>query len=106
MRSNRASGAYYEMRSRKYLEKMGYKCERARAQFIPGTFRAVRYDFFNCADLIAVKKDSVVFVQVKLNKKNVAEARKKLEALPAPYGSKWIHVWTKGAHNPEVEIVM
>jgi hypothetical protein len=107
MTTSRQKGNHYENRSVAYLMQMGYVCEKAPARIvmIAGRPRAMHYDFYGCVDIIAVKNDHVAFVQVKLGKSNVASGRRKLEDFIAPYGSKFLHIWVKGAHEPAVEMV-
>jgi len=111
MKSTRSTGVYYENRSKLYLEKMGYKVEKfyARLAFFGGKPHAMHHDGWGCVDMIGIRRDSVVFVQVKFlgvgSHGSLAETRRKLAALPAPAGSVWLHVWSSGAHKPECEMI-
>lgn len=111
MKSTRSIGNYYEARSKKYLEKMGYSVEKfyARLAFFGGKPHAMHHDGWGCIDQIGIKRDSVVFAQVKFlgpdSHGSLAETRRKLAALPAPAGSVWLHVWRPNAHKPEVEMI-
>ena len=60
-----ARGRYFELKAKRELEKFGWLVERA-----PMT--RFRHDFFGLWDLIAVKNNRVVFIQVACRRKPVA----------------------------------
>lgn len=90
------------------MERIGYQVEKAHARivWIKGHPRSIQHDFWGCVDLIGTKSESIVFVQVKFGRHNLSPAIKKMEALKAPPGSKYIHIWNKGGHLPEVEQIL
>lgn len=101
---SRGTGA--EDRSKKLMEERGYKVEKARAKvvWIHGRPISLPYDFFGAFDLICVKETDFVMIQVKSSKVkesylHLAEARKKINNVPAPNGSKLLHVWIKNEKN-------
>jgi hypothetical protein len=105
MTTSRQVGAYYERRSKLFLERQGYLVEKARAFFIPGTFKAVHHDFFGVVDLIGIKRDHICLIQVKFLGLNshLGTVRADLAALPAPPDTVYLHIWRKGASRPEIE---
>ena len=108
--TTRSVGNYYEKKSVEFLKRMGYVCERTRAKvvWIKGRPISLHADMFGCIDVVGLKEDSVVFVQVKfcgLSGTHVSsQMRKDLAALPAPMGSVMLHIWRTGASRPEVEV--
>lgn len=112
----RNKGNYYEKKSIKFLEKQGYACEQAKPKIIwifkngKRTPITKSYDFFQCADIIALGPEDTLLVQVKHEgeKTNLwlAEVRRKFQKLPKADNRKYIiHVWKKGDKTPEIEYV-
>ena len=121
----KSSGTDAENRSKALMESRGYQVEKARAKVVWIKSRPISlpYDFFGAFDLICVTSGayvgekitlpSVVFIQVKSSKVkesylHLAEARKKMNAVAAPNGSKLLHIWVKnekGRWNVEEEVV-
>ena len=55
------------------------------------------------SDLLAVSSEEIIFVQVKLNKKNIADAVKEFNKFVFPDNAeRWIGVWTPRAREPEI----
>jgi len=116
-----SKGNYYKLKTKKWLEAKGYQVafmERMMWVFgRKGDMRRlipVKKDQFG-SDLLAMKgmvigKDGwaedhgeLIFVQVKLNRKNVAEAHKAFGKFEFPeFVEKWIVVWEPRAREPEV----
>lgn len=107
MKSASQKGSYYKMRSKKWLEAQGYSVgylERMQRIFKPGSTELifVKRDQF-ASDILAVNKDEVIFVQVKLGNKNTADAIRKFKEFPCPPPAKqWVMTWEVGARQPEI----
>ena len=101
-------GNYYKLRTKKWLEKKGYEVatlEKVFWIYKDGGNIPIKKDQF-ASDLLAVNREQVIFVQVKLNKKHVADARKQFAEHPFPdFVDKWIVVWEERAREPEIEEV-
>lgn len=117
VKTNKSVGNYYEKRSIKYLERMGYTCERTRPKviWIKGKPISLHADFFGCADIIAVRKTDIAFVQVKFRgentRLNMKAIKNKFEKLPnttcecgKPVLIKALHIWELNGHHPFVEL--
>lgn len=118
-RSAVAKGSYYKARTKRWLEGEGYQVaflERMMLLHIPekladdGTLREaarqlpIKRDQFG-SDLLAVRRDAVVFVQVKLGRKDVWDALREFaryEWPDTPAVKRWVVCWEKGAKTPEV----
>ena len=98
-------GSYYKARTKKWLEGKGYQVgflERMFMLYIKGKMIPIKRDQFG-SDLLAISKDELIFVQVKLNKKNIAGAYKEFDSfIFPPFAKKWIVVWTPRVKEPEV----
>lgn len=114
VRSAAAKGSHYKARTKQWLEKQGYSVGHLeRMMWIragqpcgvcaqPKMF-ATKKDQFG-ADLLAVRADMpVTFVQVKLNRHDIAAAVRIFGEFPFPTTARrWVVVWEKGAREPEV----
>ena len=77
------------------------KVERLVTYFKDGRKNAYSFDPFG-ADLIAMNKDQIVFVQVKSNKNAISEAKKNFDKYPFPdFVGRWIIV-CGDRDNPEI----
>ena len=100
-------GNYYKYKSKKWLEEKGYKVEYLeKLQRIydkkNNKVIFVKVDLF-ASDILAISKDEIIFVQVKLNKKNIAEAIKEFNKYPFPnFATRWVLVWTPRVGEPEI----
>lgn len=104
--SNSKKGSYYKLRTKKWLEEKGYQVgflERIHWLFKAGQRSIpIKKDQFG-SDLLAVNKEQVIFVQVKLNRKNIADARKEFSKYKFPdFADVWIVVWEPRAREPEI----
>lgn len=109
--SNAKKGSYYKLRTKKWLEGKGYEVaflERMMWIFTKDKTTGekkmipIKRDQFG-SDLLAVNSEQIIFVQVKLNKKNVADARAEFAKHVFPScAQKWIVVWEVRAREPEI----
>lgn len=103
-------GNYYKLRTKKWLEAKGYEVAfLERMMWIPdkrepGKLIPIKRDQMG-ADLLAMSKEHVVFVQVKLNRNNIGAARIEFAKHTFPESKeieKWIVVWEPRDREPEV----
>lgn len=105
--NNVAKGNRYKYKTKKWLEAQGFKVEyteivryffdRKKCKMIP-----MKKDLFY-SDLIAVRSDLILFVQVKVNKKNLSLSKALLRALEVPNNCcKWIVIWIPRKKEPEI----
>jgi|SRR5437899_9139222 len=106
-----ARGSYYQARSKKWLEAAGYVVGPLQLYGWIKTsdgLRPVKRDAFG-ADLLAVSRDLLVFVQCKGGeswRSGLAAARAAFARYPlAPSCAQWILGWSPGAREPDVIIV-
>jgi len=104
-------GQYYKIKTKAWLEKLGYQ-----VAYLEQTRRLITRDkktndlktiFIKQdqlgSDLFAVSEEWAILVQVKLGKKNVAEAAKEFEKYKTPsLVKKWIVVWQPKSREPEI----
>jgi hypothetical protein len=102
-------GNYYKLRTKKWLEAKGYSVAfLERMLWIPPKVKGdrmipVKRDQFG-ADLLAVNHDEIIFVQVKLNRKNIAAGRHEFARYTFPPSTqRWIVIWEPKAHEPDIE---
>ena len=107
--STNSKGTYYEKKSMDILEKRGYRVERAlpKVIWVKGRPLSIHHDFFGLFDLIAVRPDGMLFVQVKYYGENT-HARGKEDVkgaleFPAPVHSKLMHLWRKQGNKAVLE---
>jgi len=107
-RSNSAKGNYYKLRTKKWLEAKGYAVAfMERVMWIPpkepgGRMIPVKKDQFG-ADLLAVTATEIVFVQVKLNRNNIAAGRHEFAKFTFPTTTQqWIVIWEPRQREPEI----
>jgi hypothetical protein len=98
----KSKGTGAEDRSKALMESRGYQVEKARAKvvWIKGRPISLPYDFWGAYDLICVKEEGFLIIQVKSSSTgrvdaHLAEARKKMLAVRAPPGTRWLHKWEK-----------
>jgi hypothetical protein len=108
MASNASRGTYYRQRTKRWLEERGYVVAQLERMHMiaPGVF--TKKDQLG-ADLLAINRDHVLFVQVKMGGARaktgtqMTKAKREFELWPVPLGSEqWIVVWEPGAHDPRV----
>jgi hypothetical protein len=94
-------GNYYKLRTKRWLEQKGYQVAfLERVLWIRKV--PVKHDQF-ASDLLAMNEDSLIFVQVKLNRANVARAREEFRRhVFAPGAQRWIVVWEPRAREPDI----
>lgn len=102
-----AKGNRYKYKTKKWLEGQGFMVEytemvryffdKKKGRMIP-----IKKDIFYC-DLIAIRSDLILFVQVKVNKSNISPAKALLGRLAVPQNAeKWIVVWIPRKREPEI----
>lgn len=102
--SNVKKGNYYKYKTKKYFVDRGYVVEYSEMYLNKGKFMVKKDLFFS--DLIAVRSDRVIFIQSKVNKKNLADARTKYKTLSVPPNVyKVIIIWEPKIKTPTIEIV-
>lgn len=105
--NNVAKGNRYKYKTKKWLESQDFVVEysemiryffdRKKGVRIP-----IKKDLFH-SDIIAVRKDLILFVQVKVNKKNISPAKALFNKLLVPENcEKWIVVWIPRKKEPEI----
>ncbi len=98
-------GNYYKIKTKKWFKDKGYFAEyleRNQRIVIGGKTIFIKKDMAG-ADGMAMNKETIIFWQCKLNKKNVAEAVKEFQKFPyPPTVSRWIVVWIPRAREPEI----
>jgi Holliday junction resolvase-like predicted endonuclease len=77
-----AKGQRSKYKTKKYLEERGYKCEYSEFFLSRGHIKIKKDLFFS--DIIATRKDRVLFVQVKSNKNHVKQAVADYQQLQLP----------------------
>jgi hypothetical protein len=105
-----AKGQYYQGRTKRWLERQGYVVgllQRMGFVMTRHGLRPVKRDLFG-ADLLAVSRERVLFVQVKSGetRPDFASARREFALYPlAPSCQQWTVYWTPRAMKPEVQVV-
>lgn len=105
--SNVSKGTYYKLRTKKWLLEKGYEAEyieRMQRIFAHGEIIYVKRDLF-ASDILAMNGKEMIFIQVKFNtaKGKINEALRQFGEHKFPPGTKrWIVVWMKGDHEPEI----
>lgn len=105
--SNVSRGTYYRYKTKKYLIAKGYEVEYLerlqRIQKPGGKAIWIKRDIFGC-DLVAMDGNEVLWVQIKLGEKHIAEGRKEFWNHKFPTDAKRvIFVWERNAREPLVE---
>lgn len=102
-----AKGNRYKYKTKKWLESQGFLVEysemvryffdRKKGVRIP-----IKKDLFY-SDLIAIRSDVILFVQAKVNKRNLSLAKANFKRLAMPQNcEKWIVVWIPRKREPEI----
>ncbi len=98
-------GNYYKSKTRDFLKKQGYAVETMEryTQFVKDGKRIMfKRDIF-ASDLLAMNENDIIFVQVKLGRKNIASGIKAFQDISfPPHVKKQIFVWEQGRGMPEV----
>lgn len=91
--TNYERGRRYEYKSIRLLEASGYECTRSAGSK-------------GVADVIAVGKDAVLFVQIKVDCKPTPAEVEQFELFHCPPNCvKAFHLWRKGAREPIVKVI-
>lgn|GEM_PF-5756618 len=94
-----AKGQRSKAKTRKYFEARGYKCEYSEFFVSRGKVKIKKDLFFS--DMIAVRKDRILFIQIKSNKKHISSAIKEFEGFEIPSNSyKIVVTWEDRAKKP------
>ena len=108
--SNVSKGTYYKLKTKKWLVDKGYQVEYLeRFSRIYDKKKKkviwIKRDLF-ASDMLAINKNEIIFVQVKFGKKNVAQGIKAFAEFDFPKCvQKWVVIWQKGDHEPEIQEV-
>ncbi|HOK41584.1 MAG TPA: hypothetical protein PLD27_11160 [bacterium] len=104
-------GDKYKYKTKKYFEKKGYMVEyleRVQTLKIRNRYIYIKKDIFG-ADLLAINKDELLFIQVKSGKDNTgikkSEAISELEKIIMPkckHIKKQLFIWRKFKREPEI----
>jgi hypothetical protein len=97
MPSSIAKGNYYRLRTRKWLESLGYTVENAevtqRIVTKDGLVLFKKRDLWG-ADLLVRDESNIIFVQVKTNKGDLAKGMRELSKGPWPlFVGRWVCWW-------------
>jgi hypothetical protein len=106
-----AKGAYYKLRTKRFLEAQGYQVGFLERVLFIHTAKGrvpIKRDQFG-SDLLALNATRIVFVQVKGGRSRhdqLAAARRAFAAFAFPPGTEqWIVLWAPRARRPEIEVV-
>lgn len=107
MKNKRQIGQRNKLKSKKWLEKLGYTVENSETNkicFFKGKLFAVHKDLFG-SDLIAMKNDlhgeEIIFIQCKTNKVDMLSGVKEFAKYPFPsYVQRWVVRWELRAREP------
>jgi len=100
-------GNYYKLRTKKWLKEKGYEVSTMeRMQRIVneknGEVLFIKKDQLG-SDLLATNSEQIIFIQVKLNRNNVAEGVKELAKQKLPsFCERWVVIWEPRAREPEI----
>lgn len=105
-------GNYYRLRTKKFLEKEGYlveNLEKSQRLFIKGKNPPyddkvifIKKDIFG-GDLIAMKKDELIFVQCKSNSVDINKGVNEFKKFPFPdFVKKWVVYWQPRSKEPNI----
>jgi hypothetical protein len=120
--SNAKKGSYYKQRTKEYFERRGYvvaflermmwlrgrpdeaiarACAAAGLQ-APPSLKPVKQDQF-ASDLLAMKADELIFIQVKGHTDHTAAAVRAFLEFPCPpFAKQWVVMWEPRAREPIV----
>lgn len=103
-----SKGNYYRLKVQKYLEKDGYmvaKLETKQRIYSPKGVFWKTSDVF-AADLLAIREDDIIFVQVKSNAGDIAKGIRDFLIYPyPPCVQRWVVCWEPRAHEPIIQEV-
>ncbi len=92
-------GQRSKYKTKKYFEARGYKCEYSEFFLSRGHIRIKKDLFFS--DMIAIRSDRVLFIQIKSNKNHVKQAMKDYQQLQLPANCyKIIVLWETRIKKP------
>lgn len=99
-------GNYYKLKSKPWLQDKGYHVDYleryVRFKDKKGKLLMIRYDIVG-ADGLAVSDSEFILWNSILGRANINRAIKKFLEFPnPPFVKRWILVWEKGAHDPEI----
>lgn len=104
-------GQYYKMRAKGWLEQQGYQTaylEQMRRIVLRDKDTGELKTIFTkqdqlASDLLAVSENEIIFIQVKLGKKNIADGIKQFSRYKfPPFAKKWVISWQPRAREPEI----
>lgn len=96
-------GQRSKYKTKKYFEDRGYWCEYSEFFLTRGRIKIKRDLFFS--DIIAVRKDRVIFIQVKSNSSHVGTAVKDFQKLELPNNCcKIVVLWKNRVKDPIIRI--
>lgn len=84
MKNSRQKGNYYANKTKALFEKMGYqvvKAEITKIAWINGRPAIPIHTDIWYSDLIAMNRDEIIFIQVKLGDKNISAAKKAFDSM-------------------------
>jgi len=94
-----AKGQRSKYKTKKYFEARGYKCEYSEFFLSRGHIKIKKDLFFS--DMIAVRKDRVLFIQIKSNKNHVKQAIADYQQLQTPVNCyKIVVLWETRVKKP------
>lgn len=94
-----AKGQRSKYKTKKYFEARGYKCEYSEFFLSRGHIKIKKDLFFS--DMIATRKDRVLFIQIKSNKNHVKQAVEDYQQLQLPANCyKIIVLWETRIKKP------
>jgi len=94
-------GQRSKYKSKKYLSERGYWCEYSEFFLSQGKIKIKKDLFFS--DMIAVREDRILFIQIKSNKNDVRRAAKDFKDLNLPPNCyKIIMLWEDRAKKPKI----
>lgn len=99
-------GNYYRLRTKKWLQKKGFKVETLERikRYVDkkGVMRFAKSDLWG-ADLIAANKEQMIFVNSVFGRSHISPHIKEFLKYPYPlFVELWVVVWEKGAREPEI----
>jgi hypothetical protein len=102
-KNTRAIGQRNKLKTKKWLEKLGYRVENSEVNkicYFGGRLVAVHKDLVG-SDLLAMNGKDIIFVQCKTNKTDMSDGKKEFEKYPFPEFVKlWVVRWEARVKEP------